>query len=513
MNNNNRGSGFLSGYTGGFLGMNRNQQNPGGLLGMSRSHQQNLSSSNPARLQNDQVPSLMNMKSVAEKDSRIGLREVKDSAPRGFAMTFARERVAEPRNVMSNGAVNINEISSDEDDPSMAEGNGRDTGGGKGKKDAPWVRMKWTDSIVRLLIQVVANVGEDGPSEGAEGARRKSGIIKKGKWRKVSKVLMSKGLCVSPQQCEDKFNDLNKRYKKLNDILGRGTSCRVVENPALLNNMEHLSDKAKEDVRKLLGSKHLFYKEMCAYHNGQKITDCNDFELPVHAASVAEQIWEHCDGSPVVGEGTKDKDGSPVAGEGTTDKDGSPVAAQSSKDNDISEGDDADENDESDHYMSEDEAADNNASGSVDRVETSENREMWKDYGNTRSRSEAGDDFQAEIAEMFSDPTKSQWERREWIRKRMLQLHEERIGIQAEAFELEKQRLKWQRFCNKKELELETARLEKERLIIENERKALQLKQKEVEVEFRRPESTFNLTSFSIDIMGGREQIDSGRQH
>ncbi|CDP19340.1 unnamed protein product [Coffea canephora] len=468
MNNNNPGSGFLSGYTGGFLGMNRNQQNPGGLLGMSRSHQQNLSS----------IPSLMNMKSVAEKDSRIGLREVKDSAPRGFAMTFARERVAGPRNVMSNGAVNINEISSDEDDPSMAEGNGRDTGGGKGKKDAPWVRMKWTDSIVRLLIQVVANVGEDGPSEGAEGARRKSGIIKKGKWRKVSKVLMSKGLCVSPQQCEDKFNDLNKRYKKLNDILGRGTSCRVVENPALLNNMEHLSDKAKEDVRKLLGSKHLFYKEMCAYHNGQKITDCNDFELPVHAAS-----------------------------------DGSPVAAQSSKDNDISEGNDADENDESDHYMSEDEAAYNNASGSVDRVETSENREMWKDYGNTRSRSEAGDDFQAEIAEMFSDPTKSQWERREWIRKRMLQLHEERIGIQAEAFELEKQRLKWQRFCNKKELELETARLEKERLIIENERKALQLKQKEVEVEFRRPESTFNLTSFSIDIMGGREQIDSGRQH
>lgn len=71
---------------------------------------------------------------------------------------------------------------------------------------------------------------------------------------------MKKGCYVSPQQCEDKFNDLNKRYKRLNDILGRGIACRVVENPTLLDSMDHLSSKVKEDVRKLLSSKHLFSK-------------------------------------------------------------------------------------------------------------------------------------------------------------------------------------------------------------------------------------------------------------
>lgn len=492
--NNNNGSGFLSGYTGGFLGMNRNQQNPGGILGMNRNHQQNQSSK-PARLQNDQVQSLMNTKSVAEKDNRVGVREVRDSATRAFTMTFGKERMAAP----SNDAININENSSDEDETSVEEGNDGDTGGVKGKKDAPWQRMKWTDKIVRLLIQVVANVGEDGSVEGADGARRKYGIIKKGKWKTVSKVLHAKGFHVSPQQCEDKFNDLNKRYKKLNDILGRGTSCRVVENPALLDNMEHLSSKAKEDVRKLLSSKHLFYKEMCAYHNGQKIPDCSDPELPVHCISVAEQIWKDCDGSHVAGQGLKEKDGSPVA-------------TQSSKDNNTSGEEGAEENDDSEDDMSEDEA-DDNVCGRAVKLEKCGDRKMENgEDGHIGSLSGSQDDFQAEIAKIFGDPTKSQWERREWIKKRMLQLREERIGIQAEAVELEKRRVKWQRFCSKKEFELETARLEKESLIIENERKALQLKQKEVEVEFRRPEASFSLTSFTIDIMRGREQIDSGQK-
>nr|GEW64582.1 trihelix transcription factor GTL1-like [Tanacetum cinerariifolium] len=87
-------------------------------------------------------------------------------------------------------------------------------------------------------------------------------------------MMVSKGCEVSPQQCEDKFNDLNKRYKRLNDILGRGVSCRVVENPSLMDSMPRLSAKMKEDVKKILSSKHLFYPEMCAYHNGQKIPNC-----------------------------------------------------------------------------------------------------------------------------------------------------------------------------------------------------------------------------------------------
>jgi hypothetical protein len=78
--------------------------------------------------------------------------------------------------------------------------------------------------------------------------------------------MMEKGFYVSPQQCEDKFNDLNKRYKRVNDILGKGTACKVVENQNLLDTMD-LAPKMKEEVRKLLNSKHLFFREMCAYHN------------------------------------------------------------------------------------------------------------------------------------------------------------------------------------------------------------------------------------------------------
>ncbi|KAJ0987017.1 hypothetical protein J5N97_005373 [Dioscorea zingiberensis] len=90
--------------------------------------------------------------------------------------------------------------------------------------------------------------------------------------------MQEKECYVSPQQCEDKFNDLNKRYKRLNEILGRGTTCRVVENPTLLESMTHVSAKAKEDVKKILSCKHLFYREMCAYHNGQRVPNSHGIE-------------------------------------------------------------------------------------------------------------------------------------------------------------------------------------------------------------------------------------------
>lgn len=151
--------------------------------------------------------------------------------------------------------------------------------------------MKWTDEMVRLLIMVVYYVGDetgtDHPSSSGEAtasgtktttSNKKNNAggphhmqstqqQKKGKWKSVSKAMMERGHCVSPQQCEDKFNDLNKRYKRVNDILGRGTACKVVENQKLLDTMEKLSPKAKEEARKLLNSKHLFFREMCAYHS------------------------------------------------------------------------------------------------------------------------------------------------------------------------------------------------------------------------------------------------------
>ncbi|KAK6131511.1 hypothetical protein DH2020_034751 [Rehmannia glutinosa] len=162
---------------------------------------------------------------------------------------------------------------SDEDEPSFMED------ASKGKKASQWHRVKWTDTMVRLLITAVSYITEEA-IECTGGSRRKlSNLQKKGKWKSVSKVMAERGHFVSPQQCEDKFNDLNKRYKRLNEILGRGTSCEVVENPTLLDVMDHISEKSKEEVRKILSSKHLHYEEMCSYHNGNRLHLPHDLEL------------------------------------------------------------------------------------------------------------------------------------------------------------------------------------------------------------------------------------------
>ncbi|KAF3788158.1 hypothetical protein EJ110_NYTH21275 [Nymphaea thermarum] len=172
------------------------------------------------------------------------------------------------------------------DDDEAASGYAAEDGNGagdaqNGKRGSMWQRMKWTDDMVRLLIMVVFFVGDDGAGldVGGEAGKKKvlggggssgggGGLLqKKGKWKSVSRAMLEKGYRVSPQQCEDKFNDLNKRYKRVIDIVGKGTACRVVETPSLLETMDHISPKMKDEVRKLLNSKHLFFREMCAYHS------------------------------------------------------------------------------------------------------------------------------------------------------------------------------------------------------------------------------------------------------
>ncbi|KAJ1388434.1 Myb/SANT-like DNA-binding domain [Sesbania bispinosa] len=102
---------------------------------------------------------------------------------------------------------------SDEDEPSFTE-DGVDCHheAGRGKKGSPWQRVKWTDKMVKLLITAVSYIGEDITSDGSGCGRRKFAVLqKKGKWKSISKVMAERGYHVSPQQCEDKFNDLNKR--------------------------------------------------------------------------------------------------------------------------------------------------------------------------------------------------------------------------------------------------------------------------------------------------------------
>ena len=63
-----------------------------------------------------------------------------------------------------------------------------------------------------------------------------------------------------------------------------------------------------------------------------------------------------------------------------------------------------------------------------------------------------------------------------------MQLEEQQVSYQSQAFELEKQRLKWARFISKKKREMERAKLENERRRLENERMVLLIRQKELEL-------------------------------
>jgi len=445
---------FLSDSSGGLLDLespiHRHQQSQLGHPSLEHQHQMNVMGC----FDNDHQPS--------------GLMEMKGSTSKGYLVNFGKGRAASPFNGAHSG-----DGSEDDDRSFMEDGNGENSTGAKGKQGSPWQRMKWTDNIVRLLISVVACVGDDDTFDGTGGLKRKSGLLqKKGKWKTVSKLMIGKGCHVSPQQCEDKFNDLNKRYKRLNEILGRGTSCRVVENPALMDSMPHLSAKAKDDVRKILSSKHLFYKEICAYHNGQRIPNCQDFDL--QGCSLPN---ERC-----------------------------------SKDMNGSGGDEVEGNDDSDDDESNNEA-DNNADGNGESVGQLCERIVNEEHSHLCSQSGRQNSFGVEMTAIFQDTNVSPWERKEWIKKQKLQLLEQRVNIKAQAFELEKQQFKWLRYCSKKDKEFERLRLENERLRLENRQCAFQLRRKQLEMGLRSSEPAYDATSLGIDRVQGRDQIDLGRHH
>ena len=407
-----------------------------------------------------------------ENDHRpIGTMEAKGSTPKSIPINHGKGKGTAPVSVRNDDNSNT----SDEDEPSFTEdGSSENFSGGKGKKGSPWQRMKWTDNVVKLLIGVVSCVGDDGTLEGVEGLKRKSGVLqKKGKWKTVSKIMIRKGCCVSPQQCEDKFNDLNKRYKRLNEILGRGTTCRVVENPAVMDSMPQLTAKMKDDVKKILSSRQLFYQEMCAYHNGKSIPNCHDIDLQGYFSPLA------------IG----------------------------SKDNNGSEDEEAEENEDFDDDELDNEEYENaDGHAHAQRMgEFNQRRRVNQEDGNVWPRYAGDDGFEVELAGIFEDPTKSPWERKEWTKKRMLQLQEQRVAIMAQGFELEKQRFKWLRFSSKKGRDLENSRLENERMGLENERMVLELKQKELELDLKRSETSLDPDSLGIDRLQGRNQIELGR--
>ncbi|KAK8625054.1 hypothetical protein V6N13_089934 [Hibiscus sabdariffa] len=285
---------------------------------------------------------------------------------------------------------------SDEDEPSFTEEcvDGHNDGT-KGKKGSPWRRVKWTDKMARLLIIAVSYIGEDG-----------------------------RGTVVV---CEDKFNDLNKRYKNLNDMLGRGTSCEVVENLTLLDVIDYLTEKENDEVRKILSSKHLFYEETSKRHQNVDLND-DDHDL---------------------------------------------------------ETDDHDELKEN-HALHGNNMICGALGGSTKRSRQSQVCEdaCFQNYLNSQDCNKSSFSYppvmQVDTNQALPDCSRSAWLQKQWIESRSLQLEEQKLQIQAELLQLEKHHFKWQRFSKKRDHELEKMRMKNERMKLENERMALELKRNEL---------------------------------
>lgn len=354
---------------------------------------------------------------------------------------------------------------SDEDEPTFTEdGTDVHNDGAKGKKAFPWQRVKWTDKMVRLLITAVSYIGEEAAAEYSGGARRKyANLQKKGKWKSVSKVMAERGHFVSPQQCEDKFNDLNKRYKRLNEILGRGTSCEVVENPSLLEMMEHVSEKAKEEVRKILSSKHLHYEEMCSYHNGNRLHLPPDPDLQ-RSLRLALRSRDDSD-------------------DGNTRRH---LHDDNDEDDQDAELDDHDEYEEN-HGLQGDHMAYGIPGGSTKKMKQSHGSDDAS-FGNSLSSLDCNRNLNGQptlnnnpdMSQVSPDGLKANLLQKQWMSHRSLQIEEQKLQIQAQMLELERERFKWQRFSQKKDRELEMMKIENERMKLENERMALELKRKEM---------------------------------
>ncbi|XP_031102777.1 uncharacterized protein LOC116006510 [Ipomoea triloba] len=344
---------------------------------------------------------------------------------------------------------------SDEDEPATADQSSAEDGK---RKMSPWQRMKWTDDMVKLLIMVVYYIGDEGGPDG--GINDKKGgqggghgvLQKKGKWKSVSRAMMERGFSVSPQQCEDKFNDLNKRYKRVNDILGKGTACRVVENQTLLESMD-LSPKMKEEVKKLLNSKHLFFREMCAYHNscGHGAAGSPEPPAPQQNCLHSRESARIQPNLPLKTPENENEEGENKDGE-----------------SDSSEEEEDDHDLEQSHYEEEEDEADQGLS-----------RKRPKKTGSFTPMLQQ---LSTELTNLCQDSTRSPLEKRHWIRARMMQLDEQQIRVDSQKLELAKQRLKWEKYSSKKEREMEKEKLTNERKRLENDRMVLLLQQKELEL-------------------------------
>jgi hypothetical protein len=311
-----------------------------------------------------------------------------------------------------------------------------------------WHRVKWTSHMVKLLVSAVSYIDEDVEADhGFSSGRRKHAMLKKkGKWKLVSLAMNQRGCAVSPQQCEDKFNDLNKRYKRLTEILGRGRACEIVEKPALLEKIS-LSAKLKEEAKKHLNSKHLHYEEMCSYHNRNRFCLLDDPALQKLLRMALRTGDEH---------GKKSSFG------------------YEDEDDQVLFSDDGDEDDECNVYME---------VTAEDRHHKVHNMKKLKhDHEEMHCGSHLSEVAVVDINKMLSEGSGDAAAEKNRSDLHSNQIKQERLKIKAQMLKTEQRHFKWLRFSKEKDRELERMRLENEKMALVNERMELELKLKEIEM-------------------------------
>jgi hypothetical protein len=318
----------------------------------------------------------------------------------------------------------------------------------KAASQSQWHRVKWTSDMVKLLVSAVAYIDEDVDMDcgGSSSRKRKHAMLKrKGKWKLVSTSMNERGFAVSPQQCEDKFNDLNKRYKRLTDILGRGTTCQIVENPHLLEGV-NLSGKLREEAKKLLSSKHLHYEEMCSYHNRNRLCLLDD---PTLQKSLRLGLRSREDPGKKSSFGYDNEDDQMM----------------------FSDDDDEDEDDEFNDDIEITAEDHHHRSHGTKKLQT--------DQGDTRSGSHLSEIAAIDVSKVCEGSGAPSGEKKS---THEIEIEKRRLKIKTEMIKIEQRHLKWLRFSEEKDRDLQKMRLENEKMRLENERLELELKLKEIEM-------------------------------
>ena len=64
-------------------------------------------------------------------------------------------------------------------------------------------------------------------------------------------------------------------------------------------------------------------------------------------------------------------------------------------------------------------------------------------FGVSSISSQMMQQLNGEVSGVLQDGGKSAWEKKQWMKKKVVQLEEQQVSYQMQAFEMEKQRLKW----------------------------------------------------------------------